>query len=177
MTATRIAGALARVEAALRQHPALGLHDESAAVTRWQGGTKFITTPPGGGVELVTDMPEQMGGNAEGVTPGWPVRAGLASCVATVIALHAAAEGIELTSLEVTVGARSDLRGVFGMASEHGNTVSAAPTEVRLDVRIAAPGVSRDRLRALVERANRCSPASSALREAVPLSLRVEVAD
>jgi len=175
MAAERIAEALARLEAALRQHPALGLHDESPAVTRWQGGTKFITRPPGGGPELLTDLPAQMGGDGEGVTPGWPVRAGLAACVATVIALHAASQGIELTSLEVAAGGRADVRGILGMTDEQGNAVSPGPTEMRLDVKIAAPGVSRERLQALVEQANRCSPASSALRQAVPVNLCIEV--
>ncbi|HUN71907.1 MAG TPA: OsmC family protein [Steroidobacteraceae bacterium] len=175
MAAERIAAALARLEAALRQHPAFGLHEESPAVTRWQGGTKFITSPPGGGPEVLTDLPQQMGGDGEGVTPGWPVRAGLAACVATVIALHAASQGIELTSLEVAVGGRADVRGILGMADEQGKTVSAGPTEMRLEVKIAAAGVSRERLQALVEQANRCSPASSALRQAVPLNLRIEV--
>jgi uncharacterized OsmC-like protein len=177
MAAERIAAALARLEAVLHEHPGFGLHDESPAVARWQGGTKFITSRPGGGPELVSDMPAQMGGEGEGVTPGWPLRAGLAACVATVIVLHAAAQGIELESLELTVSARSDLRGLFGMADERGKAVSAGPLEVRLDVKIAAPGVSRDRLRALVEQANRCSPASSALRQAVPINLCIDFSD
>lgn len=177
MAAERIAAALARLEAALREHPGFGLHDESPAVTRWQGGTKFITSRPGGGPELVSDMPAQMGGNGEGVTPGWPLRAGLAACVATLIVLHAATQGIELESLEIRVGARSDLRGLLDMADEQGIAVSAGPLEVRLEVKIRAPGVSHERLRALVEQANRCSPSSSALRQAVPVNLCVDCGD
>jgi hypothetical protein len=34
------------------------------------------------------------------VTPGWLFRAGFASCAATCIAMGAAAQGIELASLE-----------------------------------------------------------------------------
>lgn len=177
MSAERIAEALGRVEAALRQHPAFALHDESPAVTRWQGGFRFVTSRPGVAMELVTDLPEQMGGRGENVTPGWPLRAGLAACVGSSIVLAAAREGIGLASLEVTVGARSDLRGLLGMADEQGKEVSAGPLEVRLEVRIAAPGVSPDRLRALVELANRNSPSSSALREAVPLNLCIEIRD
>lgn len=174
MSAERIAAALERLEAALQRHPGLGLHDDTPAVARWQGGTKFITGRPGGGPQLVTDMPAQMGGAGEDVTPGWPLRAGLAACVATVIVLKAAAQGIELESLELTASGRSDLRGVLGMADEQGNAVPAGPFGVRLDVRIAAPRVSRERLRELVEQANLCSPASSALRQAVPVNLCVE---
>ena len=35
-------------------------------------------------------MPEPMGGNAAGSNPGWLLRAGMASCAATVIAMRAA---------------------------------------------------------------------------------------
>jgi uncharacterized OsmC-like protein len=177
MAAERIATALARVAAALREHPAFGLHDESPAVTRWQGGTKFVTSRPGVALELVTDMPQQMGGEGESVTPGWPLRAGLAACVGTCIVLNAVLQGIELESLEVAVGARSDLRGLFGMTDEQGKEVSAGPLAVRLEVKIAAAGVSHERLRTLVEQANHCSPSSSALRQAVPLDLRIEFGD
>jgi len=177
MAAERIAEALARVEAALRQHPAFALHDDSPAVTRWQGGTRFVTSQPGVALELVTDLPDQMGGRGESVTPAWPLRAGLAACVGSCIVLNAARAGVELASLEVTVDGRSDLRGLLGMADEQGKEVSAGPLEVRLEVRIAAPGVSPDRLRALVEQANRCSPASSALRQAVPVNLSIEIRD
>lgn len=125
----------------------------------------------------MTDMPAQMGGNGESVTPGWPLRAGLAACVGTLIVFKSAAEGIELESLELTVGGRSDLRGLFAMPDEQGVTVSAAPVEVTLEVRITAPGVPRDRLLALVEQANLCSPVASALRQALPIKLCVEFRD
>jgi len=177
MAEDRISAALARLEVALRRHPGFGVSEESPAVARWQGGTKFTTRSPGGGQELVTDMPAQMGGDGGGVTPGWPLRAGLAACVGTLIVFKAAAEGIELDSLELTVGGRSDLRGLFAMPDDQGVTVSAAPTEVRLEVRIAARGVARDRLLALVEQANLCSPVSGALRHALPVKLSVEFQD
>ena len=122
-------------------------------------------------------MPSQFGGDGEGVTPGWPLRAGLAACVGTLIVFKAAAQGIELESLELTVGGRSDLRGLFAMQDEHGVAISAAPLEVRLEVRVAAPGVARDRLLALVEQANLCSPVASALRQTVPIKLCVDFHD
>jgi hypothetical protein len=36
--------------------------------------------------EVQTDMPPPMGGQASAETPGWHMRAGLASCIATMIA-------------------------------------------------------------------------------------------
>jgi len=102
-------------------------------------------------------------------------RAGLAACAATRIAMAAAAEGIELASLEVLASSRSDTRGLLGMTDADGEPVFAGPLEVELLVKISAPGVSTERLRTLVETSQRCSPVPNALQTAVPLALRIEV--
>jgi uncharacterized OsmC-like protein len=62
-------------------------------------------------------MPSEVGGSGDQVTPGWLFRAGLASCAATRIAMAAAAEGIELATLEVRASSRSDTRGLLGMTT------------------------------------------------------------
>lgn len=177
MSAERIAAALTRLESALRLRPTFGDCEETPAVARWQEGAKFSVSPPKGDLAVLTDLPTELGGDGEGITPGWLMRAGVAACMASSILLTAAAEGIELESLELTAGARSDLRGLLGMADETGEPVPAAFRVVRLLVRISAPGVSRERLQALVERANQRSPVSGALRQAVPLELRIELQD
>lgn len=177
MSVERIAAALARLESVLRLRPAFGDCEETPAIARWQGGAKFTVRPPKGDLAIRTDLPAEVGGDGEGITPGWLMRAGLAACAASSILLNAAAEGIELESLELTAGARSDVRGLLGMADENGAPVSAGFREVRLRVRISAPGVPRERLQALVERANHRSPVSSALREAVPIELLTELQD
>jgi uncharacterized OsmC-like protein len=151
MSEERIAAALARLESALRLRPKFADHEESPAMARWQGGLKLSVHPPKGDLKVLTDLPGELGGDGEGVTPGWLMRAGLAACTASSILLIAAAEGIELESLELTAGGRSDVRGLLGMADETGEPVSAAFRVVRLLVRISAPGVSRERLQALVE--------------------------
>jgi hypothetical protein len=46
---------------------------------------------------------------------------------------------------------------------------------VELKVRICAPGTAPDRLRALVEESQRCSPVSNALCQLVPVSLRIDI--
>jgi uncharacterized OsmC-like protein len=133
------------------------------------------TSTHGNGAQVLTDMPSELGGSGDAVTPGWLFRAGLASCLATSIAMDAAAEGIELTSLEVLASSPSDLRGLLGMADSTGAPVGAGPSAIQLRVRIAAAGVSPERLRLLVEKSNRCSPVSAAAREAVPVALRTRV--
>lgn len=65
-------------------------------------------------------------------------RAGIASCLATCIAMRAAQAGIELSALEVRASSRSDLRGLFGMKEATGEVVAAGPRGVQLVVRIAA---------------------------------------
>lgn len=177
MSAERIAAALARLESVLRLRPTFGDYEETPAIARWQGGAQFSVRPPKGDVAIRTDLPAELGGDGEGITPGWLMRAGLAACTASSILLSAAAEGIELESLELTAGARSDVRGLLGMSDENGAPVSAAFSVTRLLVRISAPGVARERLQALIERANQRSPVSSALQQAVPVELLIELQD
>ncbi|MDB5928759.1 MAG: osmotically inducible protein OsmC [Polaromonas sp.] len=174
MAAQDIAGALQRVESVLRRHPEAGIHDDAPATARWHGGTRIIASHANG-MQVQTDMPGELGGSGDQVTPGWLFRAGLASCTATRIAMAAAAEGIELDMLELQASSRSDTRGLLGMADADGEAVPARPLAVRLLVRIGARGVPAERLRALVRDSHRCSPVSGAVQEAVPMSLRIEV--
>lgn len=174
MTKEDIAAAMQRVESVLQRRPATGIHDDAPATARWQSGLRVVASHANG-TQMLTDMPSELGGSGDKVTPGWLFRAGLASCLTTCIAMDAAAEGIDLGSLEVLVTSRSDLRGLFGMADSTGAPVGAGPSGIRIQVRISAAGVSAERLRLLVEESNRCSPISAAARDAVPIALRVEV--
>jgi uncharacterized OsmC-like protein len=169
-----IAEALRRAEQVLSRRPSLGVHDDASATARWDGGLRSIATHANG-TSAPTDMPRELGGGGEHVTPGWLFRAGIASCVATRIAMAAAAEGIELGALEVVASSRSDTRGIFAMTGADGATVPAGPLELCLAVRISAAGVPAARLRELVEASNRCSPISCAVAEPVPLKLSIEV--
>jgi len=53
--------------------------------------------------------------------------------------------------------------------------VGAGPGEVTMSVRIAAPGVGPERLRALVEDGCRCSPIPNAVERATPIALRIDI--
>jgi uncharacterized OsmC-like protein len=174
MTTQDVATAMQRMAAVLQRRPDTGLHDDAPATARWAGGTRVVASHASG-MQLSTDMPLEFGGSGDRVTPGWLLRAGLASCCATRIAMGAAAEGIVLASLDVEVRSRSDTRGLLGMAGHDGATVPAGPADMQLLVKIGAPGVSPQRLRALVQDCQRCSPVSGALQAAVPLDLHVEV--
>jgi organic hydroperoxide reductase OsmC/OhrA len=175
MTIEDIAAAVRRVESVLQRRPASAIHDDAPATAKWQTGLRVMACHADG-TQIVTDMPSELGGSGAEVTPGWLFRAGLASCLATRIAIGAATDGIELTLLEVSACSRSDARGLFGMPDISGAPVGAGPRDVQLFIRIAAPGVSAEKLQALVEDSNRCSPVSAAARDVVPVALRIEVA-
>jgi uncharacterized OsmC-like protein len=174
MTMQDIAAALQRAEAAVRRRPDIALHDDAPATARWKHGMEVVSSHANG-TQVSTDMPTEIGGGGESVTPGWLLRASIASCAATSIAMTAAVEGIELTALEVVAQSRSDLRGLLGMSDAEGALVDAGPRDVRLLVRIAARGLSEARVRVLVEHGLRCSPVPSALTNKVPVDIRVEI--
>ena len=152
----------------------MGLHDDPPATAEWRGGTRVVSRHANG-TEIFSDMPTEVGGSGDQVTPGWLLRAGLAACATTRVAMGAAAASIELSTLVVTATSRSDTRGLLGMTDAQGQAIGAEPTDVELRVRISAPGVSAERLRVLVEESCRCSPVPSALQNAIPMALRVEV--
>ena len=174
MTTRDIAAAMQRVEAILQRRPEAGLHDDAPATAQWQSGTRVVAQHANG-TQLVSDMPTELGGSGDRVTPGWMFRAGLAACSATSIAMAAAAQGIELAALEVRASSRSDTRGFLGVPDADGAPVPAGPRDLALHVEIAAPGVAAERLRTLVEEALQRSPIPNVLPNPVPLALRIDV--
>jgi uncharacterized OsmC-like protein len=174
MTFQAISAGVDRLMSILQRRPDFGLQDDSPATARWESNLRVVSSHENG-TEFVTDMPVELGGGGNQVTPGWLMRAGLASCTATRIVMAAAAERIELTMLEVTAHSKSDVRGLFGMADAKGAPVNAGPRDVELIVRLSAPGIATERLRALVEESHRCSPVSNALCRLVPVSLHIDI--
>jgi uncharacterized OsmC-like protein len=108
-------------------------------------------------------MPAPLGGGATAPTPGWLLRAALANCDATVIAMRAAQLGIALERLEVTVSSTSDDRGILGISE----SVPAGPLSMRVSIRIAAGGVTAEELRELVHWGEEHSPVGDTVRRAV----------
>jgi uncharacterized OsmC-like protein len=175
MTMHDIATAMQRAKKVLKRRPEAGLHDDAAAMACWQGGTRIISSHANG-MHMSTDMPSELGGTGDQVTPGWLFRAGLASCLATCIAMAAADEGIELTKLEVLATSRSDSRGLLGVRDTNDEPVFAGPCEVQLHVRIGAHGIAAERLQALVRSSQRCSPIPNVVQYATPLAIHIEIA-
>jgi uncharacterized OsmC-like protein len=174
MTMQAISAAMDRVATILRRRPDLGLQADPPATACWERDLRVVSRTASG-LQFATDMPAQLGGSGTQVTPGWLMRASLASCAATRIAMTAAAAQIELAMLEVSVTSRSDTRGLLGMSDQEGVSVDAGPCDVEMIVRIAANGIASDQLRSVVEESHRCSPVSNALWRAIPISLRIDI--
>lgn len=168
-----IAAAVQRVKAVLDRRPSAAIHDDAPAAARWQAGLHMVARHAEG-AQVSTDLPVELGGDGAGVTPGWLLRAALASCLATRVAMEAAAAGIELSTLEVLATSRSDLRGLLGMVDATGEGVNPGPIDVQLHVRISAAGIPAARLRRLVEESHRSSPVAAALQDSLPVALSVE---
>lgn len=172
--AQKILKAMQRVNAILARRPQAGIRPDEPATARWDEGTRVITRHANG-TQILTDMPAELGGEGNQVSPGWLLRAGLASCLATRIAMEAAAGGILLTRLEVIARSTSDARGLLGMMDDHGEPVTPAPCELQLEVSIGASNVPHERLRAMIDASFRCSPVSAAVERAVPVGLDVAI--
>ena len=174
MGTQEISAAMQRVESVLRRRPGIAVHDDVQATARFVGGMRCVTSHENG-TQVTTDMPSELGGSGDQVSPGWLFRAGLCACLATMIVMVAAAEGIEMSQLEVDACSRSDTRGILAMSDEAGQPVGAGPLDVRLHVRISAAGVPAERLRELVERCRRRSPVARIVEQAMPIDLQIDV--
>ena len=163
-----IRSAMERASSHLTEHPEAARASDSAATAVRENGLRFRVEGPW--ASLTSDMAESVGGGASAPTPGWLLRAALAACDATLVAMEAARDGIELTDLEVNVESESDFRGVLGVDP----SVHAGPLSVRVAIRLAATDATDDQLRAIVERAESHSPVRDALVREV--EMRTEIA-
>jgi uncharacterized OsmC-like protein len=161
-----IAGAVARASAYLTEHPDEARYRDSAAIARLTDG--LVTTVAGpGGERLTTDMPAGIGGTATVPSPGWYLRAAAASCVASLIAIRAAATGTELGAVEVTVDSESDDRGILGLDD------SIPAGALSMLVAVSIDGVRPETARALADWALRHCPVTDTVARAVPITLEL----
>ena len=168
MDAHHIKSSVAGVVEYLKQNPSAAQSKDSAAVAVLEDGLRCRAHAPNGDV-VRTDMPTAVGGEGTAPSPGWLLRAALANCDATMIAMRAAVEGISLTKLEVTVDSDSDDRGLVGVD----DAAPAGPLRVRVRVR-ATSDASPDRFRKVVDWAAQHSPVGDAIRRSIPTALTIE---
>jgi uncharacterized OsmC-like protein len=161
-----IGEAVAAASTYLTDHPDEARYRDTAAVARLDSGLAVIVSGADGAT-LRTDMPAGIGGTGSAPSPGWFLRAAEASCVASLVAIRAAALGIELKSVEVEVDSESDDRGILGLSNE----VAAGPLSTRVVVTIAAPGRSAGEIESLANWAVDHCPVTDAVRRSVPLEV------
>lgn len=123
------------------------------------------------GAEIYTDMVTSVGGGNTAPSPGWMLRAATASCVATLIAMKAALDDVELGNVEVTVDSQSDDLGILGID----DTVPAGPLSVSIRVKVNSDGADLDELRQLVSWAHDHCPLCDLTKREVPITLETEI--
>ena len=160
--------ALERAHRVFLDKPSAARKPNAMATAVWRDGLRCEVAGPGG--ERGTDMPEAMGGKGVGSNPGWLLRASMASCAATAIAMRAAMLGIELRSLEVTVESESDARGLVGIAG-----IPTALDGIRMTIKIGADSVPEPQLRELAAWGEAHSAVSCTLRERPQVAVEIAV--
>jgi organic hydroperoxide reductase OsmC/OhrA len=169
----QISKAMERVRSVFARRPEMAVHADEPATARWDGGLSVVASDANG-THIPTDMPVELGGSGQHLTPGWLLRAALASCLATRIAMEAAAAGITLSRLEVSARSTSDVRGLLGM-TDQGTAISPAPRELQLEVRVATQGAAREQVEAMILKSVSCSPVSAALEGALSVALHTDI--
>lgn len=170
MSATIIRDAMEKTSRVIAEQPEKARSKNVPATARLLDGLRCEVRGPNGET-VQTDMPQAMGGAASAPAPGWLLRAALASCTATVIAMRAAKLGLSLSSLEVTVESNSDNRGILGLDDK----VSAGLSSITTRVRIGARDVSPEQLRELAEWGDGHSPVACTARNIPDFAFEVEV--
>lgn len=169
MSNLRVRESLERARQIFLERPAAARKPNASATAVWRDGLRCDISGPSG-EKASSDMPAPMGGDGSAPNPGWLLRASMASCTATAIAMRAARLGVELKSLEVSVESESDVRGFVGIEG-----VSTAMSGLRMSIKIGAENVSEQQLRDIANGGNAIAAVSATLRERPPVALEIEV--
>lgn len=164
-----IRSAIEQASGYLAENPKAARATDTAATAVREDGLRFRVDGPWS--PLTSDMSKSVGGDASAPSPGWLLRAALAACDATLVAMEAARDGIELTDLEVSVESESDFRGVLGVDL----SVQPGPLSMRVAYRLAARNATDDQLRALVQRAESHSPVRDALAREMAMTTEIAI--
>ena len=154
----------------LAQHRSEARYTDSLAIAELQEGLKCRIVDPQGR-ELLTDMVEGIGDENTAPSPGWLLRAALASCTATLIGMRAAQRKVELSGVKVLVDSESDDYGILGMDE----AVPAGPLSVSVRVQIASENATDAELREVVDWAVYHCPVVDAVRRDVRLTADMEI--
>ncbi|MEM7172944.1 MAG: OsmC family protein [Pseudomonadota bacterium] len=117
----------------------------------------------------VMDLPEIMGGDNAGPTPGFFGRAGIAGCVSIGIKEAAIMAGLAFDRVSVDIETDFDDSASFGLG-----TASAAPLETRLTIHIKT-AVPASEVSALIDQVLGRDPWFLALRDAQAVKTQIQV--
>jgi uncharacterized OsmC-like protein len=170
MSTTGLREALESIARVIEEQPEKARATGNPATAHLEQGLRMSVTGPNG-ESLYTDMPVAVGGGATAARPGWLLRAAVASCTATVIAMRAARLGISLDLLEVSVDSVSDNRGMLGLDDR----VSAGMSSIRARVRLSARDASPEQLRELAAWGDAHSPVGCTVRNLPDFRVEVEI--
>jgi uncharacterized OsmC-like protein len=162
--------ALEAATAYLAQNPEQARSTDGAAVASLVDGL-VVRVTGADGASVTTDMVSSVGGTATAPSPGWLLRAAMASCVVTLIAMRAAMLGIELEKVDVTVDSESDDRGILGIDE----AVPAGPLSSRVSIALTAPGVDPASLEQMAKWGVRHCPVFDALERPIPITIEVTI--
>jgi uncharacterized OsmC-like protein len=167
---TTIRAALAGARAYMTEHPDQVRYRDGAAVATLLDGLT-VGVEDADGRSVTTDMPTGVGGADSAPSPGWLMRAAIASCVATLIRITAVDRGIELDGVTVTVDSESDDRGILSLDT----SIPAGPFSIRCAVELrwsaGAASVDGAELQDLVRYAVDHCPVTDAIQRAIPLEV------
>jgi len=170
MSVQRLQESIKRVIQYYTDKPEKAVAEDAVATAVLIDGLRCMATGPNNW-EVVSDMAKGIGGNKSAPTPGWLMRAALANCEVTMITLRAAELGVELTTLEVSVGSVSDNRGMLQMD----DLIPAGPLRDWMKVRIGAKDVADETLHEIVRWAKIHAPVADTVSRAIPIELEVDV--
>jgi len=166
MSAQVIKEAMEKVEAFMQTQT--GPEPDSRATAVMEAGLK-CRVESASGKFIYTDMPDSVGGTATANSPGWLMRAAVASCDACLLTMRAARTGVVLDSVKVSVDGWSDGRGMF---LDQG--ISPGSTELRVLFEVESASASRAQIQALVNWVIEHSPVGTDMSQAVKVAYELK---
>ncbi len=119
--------------------------------------------------ELDADEPPLLLGEDKGPNPVDYLLTGLAACMTTGLVYHAAAKGIEITSVESRLEGDLDLQGFLGISPD----VKVGYQNIRVYFKIEGD-LSEEQKEELIEMARKYSPVYHTVSNATPISVKLD---
>lgn len=168
---TTIANAVKEAEAYFAQQTGPQPDSPATATMTEEDGLRCSITD--GRFTIYTDMPTGIGGTATANSPGWHLRAALASCDATLLKIRAARLGVVLDFIQVRVEASSDGRGML----LDDNNISAGSSEMKTIFRVGSKTATPEQIQELVHWVEQHTPVGADIVQAVNLKSEIEIVD